>query len=278
MGRAARATGLSQPTLSRRLAELEAKLGQALFERTPRGLRLTSAGQALLVPSQRMREQAMQLSRVASTQARSLVGTVRITASEATSAFVLLPLLRQLRETQPQIQIELVPSDAIEDLLERRADIALRMVRPTQPSLIARRLADQPLGLYASRDYLARRGTPTRLTIGAHDWIGMDRQETMIQGFAAAGYPVTREFFGFRCDHSVVQWQAVGAGLGIGVGLKRVAEVSPQVVRVMPDVAIASLPMWLVAHRELRGSRRLRLVFDALAKGLVKGAQDEVSG
>lgn len=268
LGRAASGLGVSQPTLSRRLAVLEAALGQALFERTARGLVPTAAGQALRAPAQRMREQAASLSRLAEHHERTLAGTVRITASEAVSNFVLLPILRELRAGHPQIQIELVPTDAVEDLLQRHADIAIRMVRPVQGSLIARRMADMPLGLYAHQDYVARRGLPSRATTAGHEWIGLDRSDAMLKGFAAAGAAVPREFFGFRCDSSVLTWNAVCAGLGIGVGLQAVAARTPGVVRVLKEVTVPPMSTWLVVHRELRGTPRLRVVFDAMAEAL----------
>jgi len=268
LGRAATALGLSQPTLSRRLADLEAALGQALFERTARGLVPTPAADALRQPAKCMGEEAARLARAAEGHARTLAGTVRITASQAVSAFVLLPVLRELRLAHPQIQIELVPSDAEEDLLAREADIAVRMFRPRQASLTIKRLADMPLGLYAHRDYLARHGLPNRDNMTEHAWIGLDRATSMIDGFAAAGYTVSREFFGFRCDSSVLNWQAVCAALGLGVGLQRVAEGTPGIVRVLPEVSIAPLQTWLAVHRELRGTPRLRIVFAALAKAL----------
>jgi DNA-binding transcriptional LysR family regulator len=270
MGRASIGLGISQPTLSRRLAALEAALGQPLFERTARGLAPTPAGRALRAPAERMREQATQLALAAGHHERTLAGTVRITASQVVSTFVLLPILRELRARRPQIQIELVPTDSVEDLLQRHADIAVRMVRPTQASLIVRRMADMPLGLYAHRDYLAGRGRPTRDALAAHEWIGLDRSDAVLRGFAAAGTVVPREFFGFRCDSSVVGWSAVCAGLGIGVGLQAVAAATPGIVRVLEDVTVPPLQTWLAVHRELRGTPRLRAVFDALAQALAR--------
>lgn len=268
LGRAAKTLGLSQPTLSRRLASLEASLGQALFERTAHGLVPTAAGSALRGPAEGMREQAGQLARAAAQRTRVLAGSVRITASETVSAHVLLPILRRVRERHPEIQIELVPSDAVQDLLQRDADIAVRMFRPLEPSLIVRRMADMPLGLYAHRSYLARRGAPTLDRADAHEWIGFDRSEVQRRGFAAGGYPVAREFFAFRCDSSLLNWHAVCAGLGIGVGLQAVAATAPGVERVLPEAVIPPLPVWLTVHRELRGTPRLKLVFDLLAEAL----------
>jgi DNA-binding transcriptional LysR family regulator len=268
MSRAAIALGSSQPTRSRQMVQLEAQLGHALFERTTRGVRLTEAGAALRGPAERMREQALQVGMVAAGRSQTLAGTVRLTASEMFSAYVLPEILHGLREAHPEIQIELVASDTVQNLLERDADIALRMVRPQQTALVARRLADQPLGLYAHRDYVQAHGKPTVATLQQHQWVGYDRSDQMLRGFRAAGFAVSKGMFGFRCDNQVVAWQAVLAGLGIGVTTHRVAALSPQLVRVLPKVAIPPLPLWLTAHRELRSTPRLKVVFDALAKAL----------
>jgi len=268
LSRAAVALGSSQPTLSRQIAQLEAQLGHALFERTTRGVRLTEAGAALRAPAERMREHAQQFAMVAAGRSQTVAGTVRVTASEVFSAYVLPELLLGLRRSHPEIQIELVASNAVENLLEREADIALRMLRPKQSALVARRLADQPLALYAHRDYIARRGQPTPANMLQHEWVGYDRSDQQLRGFRAAGYPVGKELFGFRCDNQIVAWQAVLAGLGIGVVTQRVAALSPQVVRVLPKVPIPPLPLWITAHRELRGTPRLKVVFDALADAL----------
>ena len=270
LSRAAVVLGSSQPTLSRQIAQLEAHLGQSLFERTTRGLRLTEAGAALRAPAERMREHAQQLAMVAAGHTQTLAGTVRITASEIVSAYVLPELLRGLRETHPEIQIELVASNTLENLLEREADIALRMLRPTQTALVARRLADQPIGFYAHRDYVKAHGKPTAANMLQQQWVGLDRSDQMLRGFHVAGYKVTREFFGFRCDNQIVGWQAVRAGVGIGVGLKRVAALAPELVRLLPAVPLAPLPLWITAHRELRGTPRLKLVFDTLAAALAR--------
>ena len=268
LSRAAVALGSSQPTLSRQMAQLEAQLGHALFERTTRGVRLTEAGAALRAPVERMREHALQFELVAAGRSQGLAGTVRVTASEIFSAYVLPPLLFALRESHPEIQIELVASDRLENLLERDADIALRSVRPRQAALVARRLADQPLGLYAHRDHVRAHGKPTATTLRQHAWVGYDRSDQFLRGFRAAGIAADKAMFGFRCDNQIVAWQAVLAGLGIGVMVQRVAAEFAQVVRVLPRVAIAPLPLWITAHRELRGTPRLRVVFDALVRAL----------
>lgn len=268
LSRAAIALGSSQPTLSRQIAQLEAHLGHALFERTTRGVRLTEAGAALRTPAERMNEQARQFALVAAGRSQTLAGTVRLTASEIVSAYVLPDVLCRLRDAHPEIQIELVASNTLENLLERDADIALRMTRPRQTALVARRLADQPLGLYAHREYVRAHGKPTVAGMLQHRWVGYDRSDLMLRGFRAAGHAVAKELFGFRCDNQIVAWQAVLAGMGIGAGLRRVAAASPQLVQVLPGLAIPPLQLWITAHRELRGTPRLKVVFDALAAAL----------
>ncbi|RZJ02992.1 MAG: LysR family transcriptional regulator, partial [Rubrivivax sp.] len=172
---AARSLGQTQPTLSRQLSALEAAAGLDLFERHPRGLRLTAAGQELLPAARRMREAAQGLAVALAARDTSLAGTVRLTASEMVSAHFLPSALAPLRAAHPEIQIELVASNALEDLLARSADLAVRMTRPTEPTLLARRLPDWPLGLYAHRSYLARHGQPTPATLNEHVWLGYDR-------------------------------------------------------------------------------------------------------
>jgi len=276
LNRAAPQLGQSQPTLSRQLAALEAALGQSLFERHARGLRLTAAGEALLPAAQRMREGARELSLTLAARDQSLAGTVRLTASEIVSHHFLPPVLLDLRRQHPEIQIELVASDQVANLLERSADIALRMFRPEQPTLVARKLSDWPLGFYVHRDYIARYGQPEMSNLLTHQWLGYDQSDLMLRGFAQAGFQLGREFFGFRCDNQLVAWECMRAGLGIAVGPQALAARDEALQRVLPEIAVPPLPLWLTAHRELRDTPRLRLVFDALARaftGEVKGLE-----
>jgi DNA-binding transcriptional LysR family regulator len=266
---AARWLGVSQPTLSRQMAALGASVGAELFVRSTRGLRLTDAGTALLEPARRMQAAAQALSLTAAGQTQQIAGSVRLTASEMTAAYILPPLLTELRRLHPQIQIELIASNREENLLEREADIAVRHVRPRQGGLIARRVGDLPMQGYAHRDYLAARGgraTPERLH--EYDWIGLDRSDLLLRGFSKAGLRVEREFFGFRCDNQIVCWQAALAGMGIAFAAERVARAWSSMEPALPDGMVEPMPLWLVTHRELRQSARIRRVFDWLAVAL----------
>lgn len=277
---AAARLGTSQPTLSRQIATLEAQLGTPLFERGARRLQPTAAAQALAGPAQRMLAAAQACAQAADAvgqAADDLAGTVRLTASAVVSQEVLPTLLAELAQQHPQIQIELVPGDNLSNLLEREADIAVRMVRPTQGTLITRHIADWPLGFYAHRRLVAAQPgladrapglLPDAAALASHRWVGMDQSTQMLDGFRAAGHAVDRRFFAFRCDSQPVNLAMVRAGVGIGVVMAPVARRSPDLVPVLPGLPLPQLPVWLTAHRELRASRRLQRVFDHLATGL----------
>jgi DNA-binding transcriptional LysR family regulator len=263
---AARALQSSQPTLGRHIAELERQLGVVLFERTGRGLLPTATALRLAEAARSMEGGALQLARSLSGADASAAGTVRLSASQPVACFVLPPLLAQMRLALPEVQVELVASNAVSNLLRREADIALRMVQPDQAGLIARRIAKVTLGAYAHRDYLRRRGTPRQpADLLAHELIGDDRDGVVPRGFAAFGLPVALEAFAFRTDDLIVYWQAVRAGLGVGFLADYLARTDSQLVPLLPMLKIPPLPVWLTVHREIRGNRRIRAVYDFLA-------------
>ena len=253
---AARALRTSQPTLGRHISELESQLGVLLFERTARGLLPT--------------ETALQLARTLSGAQTQTSGTVRITASVPVAVHLMPGLLASMRQLWPDIQVELVSSNQVSNLLRREADIAVRMVRPEQASLVAKKIGEVGIGAYAHRSYLARRGIPQQASeLLQHELIGSDADNTILQGFAALGFPATRALFALRSDDFIVQWQAMRAGLGVGFCADYMARSDPDLVRVLPgQLKIPALPMWLAVHREIRTSRRIRVVYDFLAQAL----------
>ena len=262
---AARVLGLSQPTLGRKVREAEAALRAELFRRHAKGLALTETGQAMLGPAQAMREAAGRLALVAAGEDRGLSGPVRITASVVVSHFVLPPVLARLREEEPGIEIDLVASDSSENLLFREADIAVRMYRPSQLDVVTRHVADLPMGLYCSEPYLDRVGRPsTEDELLALDWVGFDRNEMIIHGMAEAGWKVSRDFFKLRTDDQAAYWQLVRAGGGVGVMQQAIGEPDPLVERVMPEMPLPALPVWLTAHEEVRRVPRVARVWEAL--------------
>jgi DNA-binding transcriptional LysR family regulator len=263
---AARATGISQPTLGRHVQAIEAALQVAVFARTAQGLTLTEAGQALMPAARAMQAAAAELALTARGHAAGIEGSVRITASRVVSHRVLPPILARLRAEEPGIQIDLVPSDTTENLLFGEADIALRMYRPTQPDLVARHVGDLALGLFAAKAYLDRRGRPTSPEdLTRHDFIGQDRMDQIIRVMRKMGMDVTRSFFPVRCDDPLTYVELVRAGCGLGGILRAVGDPDPELERIdiIPD--LPSLPVWLTAAPQLRQSPRLRRVWDALA-------------
>lgn len=268
---AARVLNASQPTIGRHIAELESQLGVLLFERTGRGLLPTPTALQLADAARAMDSAANQLARQVSGAEAGISGTVRITASQPVACFVLPPILVQMRLALPDIQVELVASNAVSNLLRREADIALRMVQPDQASLVVKRIAKITLATYAHRDYLRRRGTPKQpQDLLNHDLVGSDRDEAIVRGMAGFGLPVTRESFAFRCDDLIAYWEAVRAGLGIGFVADYLAATDRDVVAVLPMIKVPPIPIWLTVHREIRTSKRIRAVYDFLSQAVPK--------
>ena len=266
---AARRLGAQQPTLSRHVAELEAQLGVPLFERTGRGVVPTAAARAIADAARRMDDGAGALARALAAREQATTGTVRITTSHVAAVYLLPPVLAALREAEPGIQVELVASNQLTNLLRREADIAVRMVRPAQQSLVARKLGEIGVGAYAHRAYLERHGTPKRpQDLAQHTLIGYDRDDTLRRGFAAMGLAMPADAFALRTDDQVAYGRLIAEGAGIGFVTHYNVAHWPGVVRVLPALKVPPLPCWLAVHREIRGNRVVRRVFDFLAEAL----------
>ncbi len=266
---AARQLGQSQPTVGRQVRAIEASLGSSLFTRQPRGLALNEAGNALYPAALEMQNTARKLSLLAAGQSQNLSGTVRITASVIFSHYSLPPILSAIRQAEPEIQLELAPSDSSENLLFREADIAIRMYQPTQDDVIARKLGEISSGLFAHKSYLATRGTPRSFAdLAQHDFIGFDRNSLIIDAMKSFGVHRVREDFPVRCDDQAVYWELTKAGCGIGATQMRLGLEAPDMVQVLPDLPLENLPVWLVAAKALRQTPRIRRVYDLLATAI----------
>jgi DNA-binding transcriptional LysR family regulator len=266
---AARKLGTTQPTIGRQIKTMEQQLGADLFHRAPRGLTLTSTGTQLVAPAQAMRDAVNQMTLTAAGQSASLEGTVRITASVATSVYHLPQIISDIRIAEPEIEIELVASDESRNLLFREADIAVRMYRPTQEDLITQHIGDIALGVFASRSYLERKGGQGDLAqIAQHDVVGYDLDTSIIDGMRDAGLPVDRGFFKVKCDDNVAYWNLVRAGCGIGFAQRDLGLADPEIVEVDIGMPLPVLPIWLTAHEAMRHTPRIRRVWDMLAAGL----------
>jgi DNA-binding transcriptional LysR family regulator len=263
---AARRLRLTQPTLGRHIEALEDALGVALFTRSPGGLAPTAAALDLVPPAEAMEAAAAALVRAASGAADEARGVVRLTASEMMGGEVLPAMLARFRAAHTGIVLELMLTNRTEDLLRRDADIAVRMARPRQEALLARRIGTVGIGLYAHRRYLAAQGTPRRLDeLLRHQLIGFDRDATSWNSVGGPAPEITRESFAFRCDSDLAQLAALRAGLGIGGCQHAIARRDRHLVPVLPRELALSLEMWLAMHEDLHASRRVRLLFEHLA-------------
>ena len=269
LSEAARRLNISQPTAGRQVKQMEEALDVTLFHRQARGLSLTEAGTALMPHARTMAESLNALSLAAAGRSEKLSGPVRITASVFTSQVHLPPIIARLRQEEPEISIDLVPTDRSENLLYREADIAVRMYQTEQLDIVTKYIGEIELGLYASKDYIARRGRLTDIArFFEHDVVGYDRSDLILKGMRDFGLEVQRDWFATRTDHQTVYWELVRAGCGIGFAQCLFADADPKVERLLPDIPMPTLPVWLAAHEAMRNTPRIRRVWDALAEGL----------
>lgn len=266
---AARQLGQTQPTLSRQVAALEADLGLLLFERVGKSLHLTEAGLELLAHTREMGAAANRIALAATGQAQGIEGTVRLTASDVMSAYVLPDVLRQVRAQAPRLRIDVIAANDIRDLMRREADIAIRHVRPDQPDLIARLVREATGHFYATTAYLDRFGRPEDLTaLSRHAFISFGDTRQMIAYLAPLGIHLTEENFRLGSQNGIVAWEYAKQGFGIAPMSTEVGDATAGMERVLPDMEPIRFPIWLTTHRELHTSRRIRLVFDLLAEFL----------
>lgn len=266
---AARRLGAQQPTLSRHVAELEAQLGAPLFERTGRGVVPTALALQIADAARQMQAGAEALAQAVARGRETTTGSVRITTSTVVATWLLPEVMAALREAEPGIQVELVASNAVQNLLRREADIAVRMVRPAQASLVAKKVGEIEIVAAAHARYLARAGTPrTPEDLAQHTLLGFDRDDGIVRGLAALGLPLQREAFALRTDDQVAYGRLVAAGAGIGFVAAYLLPQWPGVQRVLPQLRVPPLPVWLAVHREIRGSKVVRRVYDFLADAL----------
>ncbi|WP_213777906.1 LysR family transcriptional regulator [Caballeronia sp. dw_276] len=268
---AARSLGLTQPTVGRHVDALEEALGYALFIRTQQGLSPTQQALALRPYAEALESTSMALLRAASSQESGVRGTIRITASDVITVEVLPAIITELHAAYPELTIELMPSNRIEDLLQREADIAVRMQRPSQGVLIARRIGDIELGMYAHKDYLARRGKPVRIDdLAGHALIGFDKETAFIRSMKTQLPEVRRELLALRTDSDLASLAMLRAGFGIGFCQIGLARRNPDLVRLFPKRISLKLDTWLAMHEDLRENPSCKVAFAALTNGLEK--------
>ncbi len=267
---AARALGVTQPTVGRHIEALEKSLKLTLFIRSQGGLLPTEAAEALRVHAEEMASTAAALQRAAANRGEGVRGVVRVTASEVVGVEVLPAIFADLRSAYPDVRLELVLSNRPQDLLHREADIAVRMFRPRQTQLVARRIGVIEAGLHAREDYIERCGSPrTPKELEGHTLIGFDQQTDFIrQAAKALPFEFDRERFSLSADSDLAQLALIRAGAGIGVCQVPLAKRNRKLVRVLPEHFSLPMDTWVTMHEDLRNSPPCRAVFDALAAGL----------
>lgn len=266
---AARKLGLTQPTLSRQVAAIEQSMGVTLFERVGKSMALTPTGLDLLEHARAMGAAAEALSLAATGSSQAVRGVVSVSATDVVASVLLPPLVKKLHDQEPGITIDVIPSNALSDLLRREADIAIRHVKPEQPDLIARLVREASAHFYASESWVNAHGHPRSAEDAARlSFVGSDRSGQYLGYLRTHGLPLSEANFSCYADHSVAHWALVRQGMGIGVMMEEIALATPGMVRVLDDLPPVRFPIWLVTHRELRTSKRIRMVFDALAQGL----------
>jgi DNA-binding transcriptional LysR family regulator len=266
---AARALDIAQPTVGRHIAALEKALGLALFTRSQAGLMPTEAAQSLRGFAESMQSTAASLERAATSQAAGVRGTVRVTCSDVIGVEVLPPIVTALRDQYPELTVELVLTNRVQDLLRREADIAVRMTPPRQELLVARRIGQIMVGLFAHQRYLARRGTPGSVAdLAAHSLIGFDETTEYLRKASKAFPGWRREAFAMRTDSDLAQLALIRSGAGIGVCQATIARRDEALVRVLSKQVSLPLETWITMHEDLRNSPRCKVTFEALVEGL----------
>jgi DNA-binding transcriptional LysR family regulator len=271
---AGRALGLTQPTIGRHIAMLQACLGgRVLFTRSQTGLMATAAAHELRPHAEDMAAAAAAFVRMGSGNLEEAAGVVRLAAADVMGVEVLPAILAEFRYKYPNTVIELSLSNQIADLLRRDADIAVRMVRPKQKALLAKRAGTVSLGFHAHRRYLERFGYPERLEdLGRHTLIGFDRTLPFADLLHAVPLPVSRELFAFRCDNDLALMAALRSGFGIGICQTGIARRDPNLLPLLAKQFKVDMEIWIVMHNDLKRISRMRLMFDHLALKLAQFA------
>lgn len=266
---AARALQLTQPTVGRHIDLLEEALNLPLFVRSREGMKLTQGGADLVAEAAKMETAATGFERRVAGLEEDVKGIVRISANEIFGVMILPGILPEFMQAHPEIEVELAVSNSSANLLKRDADVAIRMFRPTQNDLVARKIAELPLGFYAHRDYLSLKGVPETLDdLNTHRFIGLDRETSIIDAARSPGMTFTVGDFAFRCDNILSHIEAIKSGVGIGITHQGLAANLPDVDQVLKHVALPPLELWIACHSDVRFNKRIRATMDFLGRAL----------
>ena len=266
---ASRHLGLTQPTAGRHIDLLEETLGLSLFVRGREGMRLTEKGADLVTAAGELMGNATEFERVATGLEEKIEGVIRLSANQIFGTLLLPGIIAGFMSEHPEINVEVEVSNEVTNLLQRDADIAIRLFRPTQNDLVTRKVTELPMGLFAHENYLARNPAPKSIDdLRHHVLLGQDRDPSLIGAYRAAGLELTPTDFAFRCDNDIAEINAVRAGIGIGPLHLGMARNWPSIVQVLPKLPIHTYELWLACHADVRHNKRIRLLMDYLSAKL----------
>ena len=264
---AARALGVDATTVGRRLSALEGTVRVRLFERTPSGLVLTEAGRALVSRAERIEGEVVASERELGGADARLEGTVRLTAGDGLLTYLVVPHLSAFRERHPGIDLILVGETRALDVSRREADVALRLSKPRESSLIARRIGRYEYGIYAGQPYLDRRGQPRSLReLGGHDWLGYDTSLDHIPDARWLREHVPSRRYALRTNRTVTLVAACASGHGLAILPTAFEVADPRLVRLLPRASLPTRDTWMVLHRDLRTNARVNALGTWLAE------------
>jgi len=270
---AARQLGLDHATVGRRLGALEAGLGTKLLERRTTGSELTPAGERLLGHAERIETEMLQVQSAIGNIDLALTGTVRIGAPDGFGTYFLAPRLGVLADRNPGLTIQLAPLPRSFSLPKREVDIAVTLQRPSEGRLIARKLTDYSLGIYAARDYLERTGAIEHLS-ALNNRVLVTYVPDLVYSPALDYFEAFRDLDARRleCASVVGQMEAVRAGAGVGILHDYAARRHPELVRLLPTHSYRR-SYWLVIHADIHDLRRIKEV-----EGFIVDAVREARG
>ncbi|MDB4927709.1 MAG: hypothetical protein JWM10_193 [Myxococcaceae bacterium] len=268
LARAGVRLGIDPTTVGRRLAALEATVGARLFDRTPGGYAITPAGRDLLPRAERIEAEALALERELTGRDERLAGVVRVSVTEMLATRFIAPHLGRFSERHPEIVLSLECTNRVVSLARREADVALRLARPVEENLIARKLSRIELALYASPRYLARHGEPA-----APDESLRGHRVLLFDDTPA--FAVENRWFAPRIDGAAVAlrsdsvssiYSAAAGAVGLALLPRAVADLDPLLARVATSSSPEPRVIWQMVHRDLAQTPRVRVVYDFLAK------------
>ncbi|MCJ8320748.1 MAG: LysR family transcriptional regulator [Colwellia sp.] len=267
---AAKALGLTQPTLSRQVCALETELRLTLFERVGQRLVLTNSGLELLEYAREMGNAALDFSLAATGQSQQIEGSVIVSASELTATYMLPKIIAKLRREEPGIDIEVVVSNEPSDLKRREADIAIRNFQPKQNDLIAKKLGEEVIWLYGTQQYLDNIAPITDYSqVKDVQIIGFDRSNSVADLLNKQGWKLSKQNFSLITSSQLMQLALCKEGQGLIFFPEKMGDQEPELLRAFEHMGpVMTLPIWLVCHQELRTCLRVRRVFDYISTEL----------